>query len=140
MQSRGDAANPADQLRWARPLVPNAVAAALGIHEEPGRAIMALLTEHVAPRMLLLVLDNCEHLIDACARLVEELLRAGPGVRILATSREALRTDGEVTWRVPPRWRCPSLAVGRRRAQGGRAMSGRPRRSESPGALRSVRR
>ena len=47
------------------------------------------------------MLDNCEHLIDACARLAEEVLRAGPGVRVLATSREPLRCAGEVAWRVP---------------------------------------
>jgi len=53
-------------------------------------------------RRLLLVLDNCEHLLDACAVLVETLLRAAPGVRILATSREALRCEGETVFRVPP--------------------------------------
>src|SRR5581483_792401 len=48
-----------------------------------------------------LVLDNCEHLVDACARLADALLRACPALRILATSREALRIPGEITWRVP---------------------------------------
>ena len=47
------------------------------------------------------MLDNCEHVIDACARLAEDLLRAGPGVRVLATSREPLHCEGEVAWRVP---------------------------------------
>ena len=82
-------------------LTPDAVAAALGVQEEPGRLVMATLAEHVTSRELLLVLDNCEHLILACATLVETLLRAGPGVRVLATSREPLRNDGEVSWRVP---------------------------------------
>ena len=52
-------------------------------------------------RRLLLVLDNCEHLLDACARLVDALLRACPDLRVLATSREALGLTGEIAWRVP---------------------------------------
>src|SRR5262249_58638545 len=52
-------------------------------------------------RRVLLVLDNCEHLLDACTRLAEGLLRACPDVRILATSREVLHAAGEVTWQVP---------------------------------------
>jgi predicted ATPase len=55
----------------------------------------------VAHRKLLIVVDNCEHLIHACAVLVEHLLRAGPGVRILATSRETLGLPGERVWPVP---------------------------------------
>src|SRR5262249_55092096 len=53
-------------------------------------------------RLTLIILDNCEHLIDACARLADSLLRACPGLRVLATSREALGIAGEVTWRGPP--------------------------------------
>jgi predicted ATPase/DNA-binding SARP family transcriptional activator len=81
--------------------VPVAVAAAFNVHEEPGRPLVTTLTETLSGKRLLVVLDNCEHLIDACARLAEALLRACPSVQILATSREALRIGGEITWRVP---------------------------------------
>nr|BAL59164.1 adenylate/guanylate cyclase [Candidatus Acetothermum autotrophicum] len=82
-------------------LVPSTVAATLGIHEEPGRPALLTLAEALKPRTLLLILDNCEHLVGACAQLAETLLRSCPHLRILATSREALGIAGEVTWRVP---------------------------------------
>ena len=82
-------------------LVPQAVAAAVGVREEPGRPLPATLTDALRPKRLLLVLDNCEHLLDACARLADALLRACPHVRVLATSREALGLAGETAWRVP---------------------------------------
>ena len=82
-------------------LVPQAVAAAVGVREEPGRPLPATLTEALRPKRLLLVLDNCEHLLDAGARLADALLRTCPQVTILATSREALGIAGEATWRVP---------------------------------------
>ena len=63
-------------------------------------SLMALL-DTLRDRELLLVLDNCEHLIASCAELVEVLLRGAPALRILATSREALGIDGETEWRVP---------------------------------------
>jgi non-specific serine/threonine protein kinase len=90
-------------------------AAALGIQEEPGRPLLRTLRDALRPRMLLLVLDNCEHLLanaasspaggDAasnCAELVETLLRGCRHLRVLATSREPLGLPGEVLWRVPP--------------------------------------
>jgi predicted ATPase/DNA-binding CsgD family transcriptional regulator/DNA-binding XRE family transcriptional regulator len=80
-------------------LVPKAVADALGVPE--GRALPDLLAEALRHRRLLLVLDNCEHLVDACAGLAELLLRTCPGLVILATSREPLGVAGEITWRVP---------------------------------------
>ena len=83
-------------------LVPQAVAAALGVPEEPGRPLPATLAGALRPRRLLLVLDNCEHLVEACARLAETLLAACPRVQVLATSREALGIAGEVPFRVPP--------------------------------------
>jgi non-specific serine/threonine protein kinase len=83
-------------------LVPQAVAAALGVREEPGRPPLATLVGALRPRHLLLVLDNCEHLVEACARLAEALLAACPRVQVLATSREALGIAGEVPFRVPP--------------------------------------
>ena len=82
-------------------LVPQAVAAALGVREEPGRPPRDTLRTALQPRHLLLVLDNCEHLVAACAHLVEALLRVCPGLRILATSREALGVAGETLRRVP---------------------------------------
>jgi predicted ATPase len=82
-------------------LVPQEVATAVGVREEPGRPLAATLTDALKPQRRLLVLDNCEHLLDACARLADALLRACPRVTVLATSREALGIAGEVVWRVP---------------------------------------
>ena len=82
-------------------LVPQTVAAVLGIRESAGRPIMTLLTEYLRNRELLLILDNCEHLLSACAELVAALLKVCPNLCILATSREALDIPGEVTIRVP---------------------------------------
>jgi non-specific serine/threonine protein kinase len=82
-------------------LVPQAVAAALGVQGGAGRPLLATLADVLRPRHLLLLLDNCEHLVGACAQLADALLRACPRVHILATSREALGIAGEVSWRVP---------------------------------------
>ena len=82
-------------------LVPHTVAAVLDV-PIPGTEIAEVaLARQLADRRLLLVLDNCEHLLDACARLTAEVLRGCPGVSVLATSREPLRVGGEVTWRTP---------------------------------------
>jgi predicted ATPase/DNA-binding CsgD family transcriptional regulator len=78
------------------------VAAALGIRAEPDRQLADTLVEALRPRALLLVLDTCEHLIQPSAELVQRLLSSCPGLRVIATSREALRVRGEVIWRVPP--------------------------------------
>jgi predicted ATPase/DNA-binding CsgD family transcriptional regulator len=83
-------------------LVPQETAAALGIHEEAGRPILETLQEALRPRQLLLVLDNCEHVIEACAQIADALLRSCPLLTILATSRESLNIDGETVWPVPP--------------------------------------
>ena len=81
--------------------VAGAVALAVGlVRREPAPA--AALTAFVAARRLLLVLDNCEHVVDTCAALVQELLSGLPALRVLATSREPLRIPGEVVWSVPP--------------------------------------
>jgi len=82
-------------------LVPQAVATALGVPLPANRPALDGLIAHLAQRELLIVLDTCEHVLDACAHLAEALLAAGPGVRLLATSREALRCPAEVAWRVP---------------------------------------
>jgi non-specific serine/threonine protein kinase len=82
--------------------VPETAATALGAQPEPGQSPTAALVETLRPRRTLLLLDNCEHVIEACAQLATALLAACPGVQILATSREPLRVHGEQVWRVPP--------------------------------------
>ena len=82
-------------------LVPVAVARALGLPDQPGRSTMDTLLRFIGDRQMLLVLDNCEHLLDASAALVVGLLGACPRLTLLATSREPIGVAGEVTWRVP---------------------------------------
>jgi predicted ATPase/DNA-binding CsgD family transcriptional regulator len=82
-------------------LVPQAIASAPGVREQPGRSLTETLSDYLASRKVLLVLDNCEHLIESCAELAEFLLRSCPGLWVLATSREALGIAGEVAWPVP---------------------------------------
>ncbi|MDQ2808275.1 MAG: tetratricopeptide repeat protein [Chloroflexota bacterium] len=82
-------------------LVAMGVAAAIGVREDPGVPLLTTLTRSLRGKNLLLLLDNCEHLIAACAELAETLLRTCPAVRILASSREALGIAGETTLRVP---------------------------------------
>src|SRR5262249_51876702 len=72
------------------------------VREQPGRALLDSLVGALRPRRPLLVLDNCEHLLGACAALAERLLHACPGLQVLATSRQPLGLLGEVDWRVPP--------------------------------------
>jgi non-specific serine/threonine protein kinase len=81
--------------------VPQAVADVFGVREQPGRALRETLLAALRNRRLLLVLDNCEHLVQACAELAEALLRTCPELHVLAASREPLRVPGETTWRVP---------------------------------------
>jgi predicted ATPase/DNA-binding winged helix-turn-helix (wHTH) protein len=83
----------------------------LGVEEAPGRQLLTALCAFARERTLLLVLDNCEHLIDACADLANTMLRSAPGLRIVATSREALRVPGEQIYSVLP------MRVPARRAQ-----------------------
>ena len=83
-------------------LVPRATASALGISERPGRSLVHELFDHLRSRRALLVLDNCEHLVDACAAFADVLLSSCEGVRVLATSRERLGVAGEVSWPVLP--------------------------------------
>jgi predicted ATPase/DNA-binding CsgD family transcriptional regulator len=83
-------------------LVPQATASSLVVRETPGHTLTSTLVDYLKPRHVLLVFDNCEHLIEPCAQLAETLLRACPNLRILATSREPLRIAGELLWLVPP--------------------------------------
>jgi predicted ATPase/DNA-binding NarL/FixJ family response regulator len=87
-------------------LVVARVASVVGVTEEENRPLLHTLTDALRPRSLVLALDNCEHLIEACARLCQRLLASAPDLRLLATSREPLRVAGETVWQVPP------LAVG----------------------------
>ena len=82
-------------------LVPQQVAMALGVREQAGQSLVVSLAGYLRDRELLLVLDNCEHLLEPCAALAATLLGACQGLRILATSREVLGVAGETVWRVP---------------------------------------
>ncbi|WP_050434526.1 protein kinase domain-containing protein [Chondromyces crocatus] len=79
-----------------------AIAAGVGVREEPGQALSATMLRQLRPRRLLLVLDNCEHLVGACAELVEEMLLGCPGLRLLVTSRESLALEGEMILALAP--------------------------------------
>ncbi len=81
--------------------IPAQIASVLGAQEQPGRSLLQSVVEHLRKKRLLLVLDNCEHLLEASARVAQHLLRECEGIRILATSREALGITGETAWAVP---------------------------------------
>jgi predicted ATPase/DNA-binding CsgD family transcriptional regulator len=83
-------------------LVASRIATVTGITEEAGRPLLETLGEALRPRRLVLALDNCEHLLDACAQVGRRLLASAPGLRLLNTSREPLSVAGETIWRVPP--------------------------------------
>lgn len=82
-------------------LVPQAVASVLGVKEEAGRPVAEALAKYARDRRLLIILDNCEHLVLACAELAKALLKAGPRLKILASSREPLHVAGETNYSVP---------------------------------------
>src|SRR5216683_5778126 len=82
-------------------LVPQAMAQALEVKEQPTRPVIETLNDYLGSKKLLLVLDNAEHLLEACVHLVEEIVRRSPDIAILVTSRERLGTAGELTYRVP---------------------------------------
>ena len=83
-------------------LVASRVAAVIGVSEEAGRPLLDTLADALRARRLLLALDNCEHLIQACAQVGQRLLASSPGLRLLSTSREPLRIAAETAWEVPP--------------------------------------
>jgi predicted ATPase len=79
------------------------VATALGVKEPgPGGTFAEAVSRHLADRRALVVLDNCEHLVESAAEVTGALLAAAPDLKVVATSREPLGVDGEVTWTVPP--------------------------------------
>jgi predicted ATPase/class 3 adenylate cyclase len=81
--------------------VGQAVATVLGVRDDSGVPIVDSLATYLKHQRSLLLIDSCEHLVEATARLAEELLRRCPELRLLVTSREALRVPGETTWRIP---------------------------------------
>lgn len=83
-------------------LVTRVVASALGVHEEQDRPLVDTLLDFLRSAQLLIVLDNCEHVVEAAARWVERVVQASPGVRVLATSREPLGIAAERAWRLLP--------------------------------------
>jgi predicted ATPase/DNA-binding winged helix-turn-helix (wHTH) protein len=82
-------------------LVPQATAQTLALQEQPGKSVSEVLSNHLASKRVLLVLDNAEHVLEGCARLVDDVLRRAPDVAIVVTSRERLGIAGELTYRVP---------------------------------------
>jgi len=103
-------------------VVPQVIAGALGLKEQAGRRLADTLADHLRGQHSLLVLDNCEHVVDSAAELTGALLRECEGLRVLATSREPLKLPGEVNWRVPPLARDEAVRLFADRA-----------RSQSPG-------
>jgi predicted ATPase/class 3 adenylate cyclase len=82
-------------------LIQQAVASTLGLHEESNRPLLDVLTNYLRPKNTLLILDNCEHLIEAAARFAEHMLHNCPNLRLLVSSRETLGIPGEAAYRVP---------------------------------------
>jgi predicted ATPase/transcriptional regulator with XRE-family HTH domain len=82
-------------------LIPQVIARTLGLGEQPGQTIVQTLAQHLRQRNTLLVLDNCEHLVEECSQVVESLLKQTAHLQILATSREGLGIAGEVNYLVP---------------------------------------
>ena len=113
--------------------VAHAVAAALQMQQRHATTIEQTVVEYFATRSLLLVLDNCEHVLDAAARLAQRIVAQCPGVVVLATSREPLGVDGEQVWPVPP------LPAPGRRGAVRAARAGHPPRLRPPTAARSPR-
>jgi len=81
-------------------LVPRTTAMAVGLRDEPQRPVIDMLCDYLRKKKMLIILDNCEHLVDACAQLVIRILQTAPNVHILASSRETLGVPGEITYLV----------------------------------------
>jgi predicted ATPase/DNA-binding XRE family transcriptional regulator len=98
-------------------LVASAIATALGVQEVPHRSLLETLTAYLKSKALLLILDNCEHLVEAVATVVRGVLSGCPDIRVLATSREPLATAGERTYRLPSLSQDDAIALFADRAQ-----------------------
>ena len=99
------------EIGWSEQVV-NRVAEAVGVHQERDRPLLDTLADSLRHRRAILVLDNCEHVVDACATLCQRLLASAPGLKIVATSRQPLRVAAEKVWPVPPLELPPPLAAG----------------------------
>jgi predicted ATPase/class 3 adenylate cyclase len=82
-------------------LVPQAVASVLGVKEAAGHSVQEALLRYVRDKQVLFILDNCEHVVQACAELAKQLMQAGAGIKVLASSRDVLQVAGEATYQVP---------------------------------------
>jgi predicted ATPase/DNA-binding XRE family transcriptional regulator len=82
-------------------LVPRTTAIAIGLRDEPQRPVINMLSDYLREKQILIILDNCEHVLDACAQLVDTLSKNCPDLKVLATSRESLGILGEAKYRVP---------------------------------------
>ena len=87
---------------WEPELIVSRMASLLGVDGEAGRPLLDTLVGALGARQVLVLLDNCEHLVDACAGLCQQLLTGCPGVRVVATSQEPLRIPQEAVWQVAP--------------------------------------
>lgn len=97
-------------------LLAQTILSVLKLPDQPDQTALGTLTTYLAAKHALLILDNCEHLIDACARWAEAVLARCPQIHLLTTSREALRIGGEIPWRVPSLTRPEWLSSGQRQA------------------------
>jgi len=82
-------------------LITQTIASVFGLRESPDRPLIELVVDYLRAKSMLIILDNCEHLIEACARIAESLIQTCANIKILASSREALGVSGETTYRVP---------------------------------------
>jgi non-specific serine/threonine protein kinase len=98
-------------------LLPNTVAARLGLPEQDARPQVEAVLDHLRERRMLLIFDTCEHLIDACADLAEAIIREAPAVTLLATSRQPLDVHGEHTFPIPPLPEADAMVLFARRAE-----------------------
>jgi predicted ATPase/class 3 adenylate cyclase len=94
-----------------------AMAQALGLQELPSHSLTTVTKDYLREKVILLILDNCEHLIEACASLANDLLRQCPRLKILASSRESMGIAGEITYRIPPLANLESTCLFVERAQ-----------------------
>src|SRR6185436_6276785 len=82
-------------------LIPQTILSAIGISEQQNKTPLEILKEYLREKKSLLVLDNCEHLVTACAQVANAILNVAPGLKVLASSREALGVKGELSYPVP---------------------------------------